>query len=142
MTAAGACARVGIALALALAGCGPDPGQVRICERVVAAFEDDPQGVTILRRAVNPGDSAVVVIDYQVPGAEPLDLQADRVRSSVIDLTGGSGEAHWVSCRFGGGLFSADRLTLVEVSSDRRGRLSPIDLQMLKIWLRLDRAGG
>lgn len=106
-------------LVAALAGCGIDTAQVRRCEKLLEAFEPDAASVQIIRVSGNANVPHTVTIDY-------------RAR----EASGQTGE-HWISCRFAGGALSRGRLRLIRVTSDRRGTLSPVALQMLRIWLRL-----
>ncbi len=107
---------IGIAMLLALAaglsGCGLDGEQARLCRALIPAFEGSAD-VTILRQAADPSARHAVIVDYRAEG----------------------GTEHWVLCRFAGGALDADRLRLTGVATDRDGALSPIRLQMLRVWL-------
>lgn len=119
-------------LAAGLAACGIDQAELAVCRRLIAAFEEDPTRVTIERIAAHPTHDNGIILDYRLTGEPPEAALADA------GATDGR-PTHWISCRFeGGGLpwFAGDP-RLVEVASDRSGRLSDIDLQMLKIWLRV-----
>ena len=108
--------RIAVAALLVLAGCGPDPEQARLCERLIPAFEADPAAVERVAAAVDPDDPAAVVVTYAVRG--------DR-----------NAAVHRIRCRFAGEDFATDRLRLVAVASDRSGPLSEIRLHMLRLWL-------
>jgi hypothetical protein len=91
---------------LALAGCGPDAGQLLQCERVLMALAGD---VTVLRGEATAGEGHEVVLPYENTAG----------RQSV-------------RCRFAGGAFAAGRLELVGVSSSEAGDLGPAALAALK----------
>jgi branched-chain amino acid transport system permease protein len=108
-----------LALALIVAGCGVDRDQLKVCQRLIPAFEKHPERVEILRHERHGSADNSVVVHY-------------RTR----DGKNGSAE-HWITCWFGGTAFTSDRLTLDGVSTDRRDLLSPVQLQMLRIWMRI-----
>jgi branched-chain amino acid transport system permease protein len=108
-----------VVIAPLLAGCGNavDGEQLRICREVIPAL--DPEGTEIreVRYAPITLGQPGVRIDYvaRAPGA------ANSVR--------------YAGCSFGGGTFSADRLNLVAVATDR-GPLGEARLYYLKrFWL-------
>jgi branched-chain amino acid transport system permease protein len=114
-----------IAVAAAVAGCGVDRQQVRSCQHLIAAFEGETLPVRIVEVRGDADGPNSILLRYRVP------------------TQGSDADARWISCRFGGDAFEAGRLAVVGVATDRRGRLSPIDLQMLLIWQRLPpRTGG
>ena len=113
-----------LALALAVAGCGVDREQIRVCRWLIPAFEKHPESVEILRHQQHGSAENSVVVHYRSRDGE-----------------NGSAE-HWVACWFGGTAFGSGRLTLEGVSTDRRDLLSPVQLQMLRIWLRVDGTAG
>jgi hypothetical protein len=123
-------------VALALGGpaaCDVDDEQVRLCQRLIAAFEDAPEAVTIERVAAHPIGTNGIILDYRLVGEAP---DGSPLPSGA---GGDAAPVHWISCRFETdrtALFARES-RLVEVSTDRTGRLSDVDLQMLKIWLRL-----
>jgi branched-chain amino acid transport system permease protein len=108
-----------LAFALTVAGCGIDLDQVRVCQRLIPAFEKHPESVEILRHEHHGSAKNSIVVHY-------------RSR----DDENGSSE-HWVACWFGGTMFGSGRLTLEGVSTDRRDLLSPVQFQMLQIWMRI-----
>ncbi|WP_235017143.1 branched-chain amino acid ABC transporter permease [Tistlia consotensis] len=100
----------------ALAGCGPDPEQSQLCERLMTAF-------------VGP--------DHQLVDAEALDSgPAGRPPAVRISYRAG-GALRWHVCRFAGSGFEQGRLELASVETDRDGRLTPIQLDLLRVWLDL-----
>ena len=123
-------------VALALGGpaaCDVDDKQVSLCQRLIAAFEDAPEAVTIERVAAHPIGTNGIILDYRLvdaaPDGSPLAAGAD----------GDAAPVHWIACRFETdrtALFARES-RLIEVATDSTGRLSDVDLQMLKIWLRL-----
>ncbi|HEX3207952.1 MAG TPA: branched-chain amino acid ABC transporter permease [Geminicoccaceae bacterium] len=108
-------------LLLAPAGCARlDAEQARLCERVIPAVEEVEAPVEILRSEPDPSAAHGVVVRYRV--AEPA----------------GQAPAHWIACRFGGGGFERDRLTLTGVTTDQAGALSDIQVYLLRqYWLGL-----
>ena len=123
-----------IAAAIVLSGCGLSSEQVRTCERIIAALEDDPGAVTIVQIAQHPESKNGVVLAYHTD-TDARPEGAGRAADSAAAEEG----THWISCRF-----ETDRIdrwfgrqTLAEVASDRTGKLTGIDLEMLRIWLRV-----
>lgn len=100
----------------ALAGCGPDEGQVTLCARVVRALEGD--AVRIVGREQAGGDRAAVVIRYRVGGA-------------------GAAEKR-VVCRFAGAGMGAGRLRLTGVRRNDGSALSYLSLRQLRARLNLE----
>ncbi len=113
-----------LALALAVAGCGVDQDQIRVCQWLIPAFETHPESVEFLRHEQHGSAENSVVVHYRSGDGET-----------------GLAE-HWVACWFGGTAFGSGRLTVEGVGTDRRGLLSPVQLQMLRIWLRIDGTDG
>ena len=104
--------------AVLLTGCGADPRQVSVCERLIPWFEGADTPVDIVREEKHPAAAHGVIIDYRRPD-QPEDKQN-----------------HWIACRFAGGAFDPDRLKLTAVATDRKGTLSDIELGVLRyLWL-------
>ncbi|HET8729392.1 MAG TPA: branched-chain amino acid ABC transporter permease [Alphaproteobacteria bacterium] len=95
-----------------LAACSADPEQIDACRRVIDAFEPAGAEIAILNAGADPAGEHAIRIDYAADGAR-----------------------HWIVCRFGGGGFSYDRLSLVGLATDREGEFSPIRLHILIRWL-------
>lgn len=127
---------------LSLAACDVDGSQAALCRRIIGAFERDPAQVTVLRTASLPGGEDGVIMDYRVP-EPPGENDRPFPETQRIDADD-STDSHWIACRFRGDAFpwSYGREDLVEVSSDRVGSLSGVQLQMLKLWLRLEPGDG
>jgi branched-chain amino acid transport system permease protein len=112
-----------------LAGCGNsvDSEQLRICREVIPALNPDGTEIREMRYMPSaPGQPGALApgvrIDYvaRVPGAA---------------TPGEANSVHFVACGFAGGAFSADRLNLVTVDTDR-GPLGEARLYYLKrFWL-------
>ncbi len=116
-----------------LGACDVDDKQVRLCQRLIAAFEESPETVTIERIAAHPIGNNGIILDYRLTDESP-----DGGPRPLAD-SGDGAPVHWISCRFETdrtALFARET-RLTEVATDRTGKLSDIDLQMLKIWLRL-----
>jgi branched-chain amino acid transport system permease protein len=105
-----------VVLALACAACaGPDAEQIRLCERLIPALEDEP--VAIVGRDEDLAAPHAVIVRY---------------RTALTD------EPRWISCRFGGSGFAQGRLRLVGAATDRDGPLSEVAVFMLRqYWLDL-----
>jgi branched-chain amino acid transport system permease protein len=103
-------------LALACAACaGPDAEQIRLCERLIPALENEP--VEIVAGEEDLVATHAVIVRYR---------------------TGLTDEPRWISCRFGGGGLDRDRMRLVGVVTDRDGPLSEVAVFMLRqYWLDL-----
>jgi len=102
-----------------LTGCGADTEQARYCARLIPAFEERSETVVELGRERSPhgdGESGVVI-------------------RYCAQASGGIEAERWIDCRFAGGPLGAGRLALVSVTTDREGPLSPLSMQMLRIWL-------
>ena len=108
-----------LALALTSAGCGVDRDQLRVCERLIPAFENHPESVETLRHGQHGSAENSVVVHY-------------RARDDEVGVA-----EHWITCWFGGTAFGSGRLALEGVSTDRRDLLTPVQLQMLRIWLHI-----
>ncbi len=119
------------ALLLLLAACQLiDPQQQAICQRLIGAYLDSGDRVTLLsaRAWQNPGGAAVELrLDYRItpPAAAARD--------------------HWLRCRFAGGTWDPGRLDLVAVARDQGDAplgvwLTPMDLAVLKIWMQVTRS--
>ncbi len=112
-----------LAMAAVMAGCGLDGEQVRLCRSLIPAFEGAAE-IEILREAEHPAVAHALIIDYR-----PAE-----------------GGEEWILCRFAGGTLDANRLRLDGVATRQAGELSPIRLQMLRVWLgvfeRPTAAGG
>ena len=111
-------------LMAATSGCGADPAQVRLCERVARALEDKAASVEVIHAARHPHVEHAVIVDYRVTDAA------------------GESASHWISCRFSGASLAAGPQTLVGVTTGREGALSPVRMAMLQIWLRLSDRGA
>jgi hypothetical protein len=98
--------------ALALAGCGPDGRQVRLCERVFAELEDDAP------RFVRVGAEA---LPSEMPGVALLFRAKDA----------GGAPARFV-CRFHGARFAPGQAELVAVTRLSGEPLSDLALQHLR----------
>lgn len=105
------------ALALTAAGCGPDAGQMQICERVLLALVDEPASVRVLER--RSGEAHAVVIDFTQAVPE------------------GPAQQGRIACGFAGGRFDDGRLTLDSVETGELGRLTGLSLAVLKRRLSL-----
>jgi branched-chain amino acid transport system permease protein len=99
-------------LLLALSGCGPDSGQSHLCQRLMTAFAGQ---------------------DHRLLAVEELEGAAPALR---IRYRAGGAE-RWHACRFAAGGFDQGRLVLESVETDRDGRLSAVQLGLLKVWLGL-----
>jgi branched-chain amino acid transport system permease protein len=110
-----------VVLALPLTACARlDAEQARLCERVIPAVEDVGGQIELLGSEPDPSADHGVIVRYRQ--AEPS----------------GGGATHWIACRFGGGGFARDRLTLTGVTTDQAGALSAIQLYLLRqYWLGL-----
>jgi branched-chain amino acid transport system permease protein len=111
----------GLGLLLALTGCaGFDVEQARLCERVIPGIEGVDARFEVVGSEPDPTADHGVVVRYRLfePEAEAT--------------------PHWIACRFGGGGFQRDRLTLVGVATDQTGELSDIQVYLLRqYWLGL-----
>jgi branched-chain amino acid transport system permease protein len=106
----------------AVSGCGLDHAEVRLCERVARALEDNAS-LEVTTAARHPRVDHAVILDYRVTDA-------------------GESRSHWISCRFAGGSPATGPRRLIGVTTDREGALSPVRMAMLQIWLRLSDGGG
>ncbi len=111
------------ALVVAVSGCGVERDRLRACERLIAAFESDPGRVEVLRHERHGSARNSVVVHYRTTG-DGADGADD-------------GAEHWIACWFGDRPLGADRLVLEGVATDRRDLLTPVQLAMLRIWLRI-----
>lgn len=101
-----------LSLLLLLAGCGPDPGQSQLCQRLITAFA---------------GPAA----ELQSVEALSQDPPTLRVHYRV------GGEERWHLCRFEGSGLEQGRLLLESVETDRGGPLSAVQFDLLRVWLDL-----
>ncbi|EWY39611.1 branched-chain amino acid transporter permease subunit LivH [Skermanella stibiiresistens SB22] len=99
-----------------LSGCGPDPGAVETCRRVIGAFEQDPAGLEIGQGAADPADPDGVIIDYATENDGP----------------------RWIACRFSSHRVENAPLEPTRVATSETGELSEMRLFFLKRWLGLD----
>ena len=100
-----------------LAACGPDTGQVALCERVLYDVAGPARTITILdRRAQGPPHTITLV--YR---------RARETRAPPRTL----------SCRFAGGRLEKARLELVEVIRDDGRPLSTVSMVVLRRRLGL-----
>jgi branched-chain amino acid transport system permease protein len=115
-----------ILLAPLLAGCGNavDGEQLRVCREVIPA--------------VNPDGTEIRETRYV-----PFGLGQQGVRIDYVARPPGEADAvHYVACGFAGRTFSADRLDLVAVETDR-GPLGDAQLYYFKrFWLGSSEAAG
>lgn len=107
--------------ALMATGSGIDTAQERLCEQLIVAFEQDDALVEDIESRPHPAVDHAVMLTYRSRRGNSADAP----------------EGHWISCRFGGGTFTPGRLVLEGVTTDRRGTLTPVQMAMLRIWLRL-----
>jgi branched-chain amino acid transport system permease protein len=99
-------------LGLALAGCGRvDGGQARLCERATELLFSD-RAIEAMTSAADPAAPHGIVVDAALRGAS-------------------GGERRRVTCRFAGGTFSPERLTLTGISRDPGGRLDDVQMAIL-----------
>ena len=91
---------------LALTACGPDAGQLLLCERALLALTG---GVTAQRDEALAAADHVIVLPYEHAGGRQT-----------------------ISCRFAGGRFAEGRLELVGVASSQTGELGPVAFRVLK----------
>jgi hypothetical protein len=101
---------IALMAALALAGCGPDGRQLRLCERVFAELEDAAR--------------------YLRVGAEALPAEAPGV-ALVYRARAGGGAARFV-CRFRGARFAPGQAELVGVTRLSGEPLSDLALGHLR----------
>lgn len=99
--------------------CSVDSEQARVCQRLIPAFEPYSLGTEILRHEQHGSAENSIVVHYLARDAE------------------GKAAEHWIGCWFASSSFGFGRLSVVGVSTDRHGLLSPVRLQMLRIWLRV-----
>jgi branched-chain amino acid transport system permease protein len=123
---------VAILIAPLLAGCGSavDSEQLRICRQVIPALDPDGTEIREMRYAPSRIGPPGVRIDYvaRAPGALAPSASAPSASAPASSV-------HHVACGFAGGTFSADRLNLVAVETDR-GPLGEARLYYLKrFWL-------
>ncbi len=107
-----------VGAALLLIGCGPDSGQVNICQRVLHELVAPTPKVTVLSTAVpdKPKDSVTVV--YRWSG----DAQ---------------GRKRHLTCTFAGSGFNQTRLVLLGVIRDSGEKLSMVTMIVLRHRLKL-----
>lgn len=102
-----------------LAGCGPDPEQSQLCQRLIKAFAGPAHELLEVEELDGPAEAPAIRLRYRA-----------------------GGEERWHLCRFSGTGFAQGRLLLDSVETDRNGRLSPIQLDLLRIWLDLPEGAG
>ncbi len=106
-----------IAAILVLASCGPDTGQITLCEQVVYQL-------------IGPGDSLDIV--------EWLDdAHGPHTITAIYRKRGGTGEKRRLVCQFAGGGIGERRLELTGVLFDDRRTLSRVSFAYLKLQLGL-----
>lgn len=111
---------VALSLALPLSACGPDAGQVRICERILHHLARPGPNPAILEREKYRGAKAGVSLVYTAGAASGAD---------------GKGR---LTCLFAGSGLDRDRLRLVGVL-DRSGKpLSALSVIVLRRRLSLE----
>jgi branched-chain amino acid transport system permease protein len=97
----------------ALAACGVDVEQQRVCERALPALHLDEPRIEITGAGEMAADA--VRLDYRL-GESPAE--------------------HWIVCQFAGSGFGSGRLELVDVTTDTTVRFSAVRLFLLKrFWL-------
>lgn len=106
-------------LALAITACGVDNQQAKVCQGLIPAFERDSRGIEIIRHEQHGTAENSIVVHYRTRDAE------------------GRAAEHWISCWFEDSAFGSGRLSVEGVDTDRHGLLSPVKMQMLRIWLRV-----
>jgi branched-chain amino acid transport system permease protein len=108
-----------LAAAAVVWGCsGVDAEQARICQMLLPALEQGAGDLNILGSAADPDAENTVIVRYRVPTAA------------------GISEDHWISCQFAGAGFEPDKRHLTGVATDRQGRLSDVEMHMLRrFWL-------
>lgn len=92
--------------ALAVTACGPDTGQVNLCQRVLLEVEGLPESTEIVDRGQDDSAPYTVILTFRADG------RAGRARRGNV------------ACRFAGGRFDDGRLELVGVRTDSQGELS------------------
>lgn len=102
-----------------LGGCGPDSGQVALCERVLREVVDPQDGIRIADRRTGESAANSVTLDFTVRQTNGLTVPRRLI------------------CRFEGARFAAGRLSLAAVWRDNRGPLSQLSLIFLKHRLHL-----
>jgi len=108
-----------LAVTMATTACSVDSDQARVCEWLIPAFEPHAQDIDVLRYEQHGSAENSIVIHYRARDA------------------GGKATEHWIGCWFKASTFGAGRLSVEGVSTDRQGLLSPVKLQMLRIWFRM-----
>ncbi len=106
-------------LVVATSACSVDSEQAKVCQWFIPAFEPRSHGVEILRHEQHGSAENSIVVHYRARDAE------------------GKAAEHWIGCWFEASAFGPGRLSVEGVSTDRHGLLSPVKLQMLRIWLRV-----
>jgi branched-chain amino acid transport system permease protein len=104
---------------LLLSGCfRPDGEQARICRDTIPALDPQAKAVELQRAERDPEHRHGVIVRYRAADDAGLVTR------------------HWIRCRFAGTGFAFGRARLVEVATDRHGRLSDVQLYMLRrFWL-------
>lgn len=106
-------------LVLLLAGCGADTAQLSLCRSLIPAFEPDTRSLEI-HSAETDGE-----------GWLQLTYRAERADGQV--------RAGWIACRFAGrAALGGGGLELTGVRSSVAGLLSPVELEMLHLWRRIE----
>ena len=111
-------ALTGIVL-LPVAACGPDVGQVLICERLVQEFVEPGETIEIIASAQDRLAANTINIDY-------LAIRPDGVRRQ-----------RRLACRFAGGRFDDDNLILTGLRTDDDGELAPQSVMRIRRKYRL-----
>jgi len=102
-----------IALLLLLSGCGPDPRQVALCERILPALVDPAERASALVATAEAGEAHAVRLQFQTA----------------------AGAERQIVCVFGGNALSPERLSLYRVILDG----TPLSFaQMVFLWRAFD----
>ncbi len=108
-----------VLMLVATAACSVDSEQAKVCQWFIPAFEPHLEGIEILRHERHGSAENSIVVHY-------------RSRDAA-----GKAAEHWIACWFEASAFGPGRLSVEGVSTDRQGLLSPVKLEMLRIWLRV-----
>ena len=105
-----------VAALLVLAACGPDTGQIALCEQVV-------------QQLIGP-DDLLEITEWQD------DAHGPRTITAVYLKRGGTGEKRRLVCQFAGGGMGEERLELTGVLFDDGRTLSRASFAFLKLQLQ------
>ena len=102
-----------------IAACGPDVGQVLLCERLVQEFLVPGETFQIVANEQDRAAANTINIDY-------LAIRSDGVRRQ-----------RRLACRFAGGRFDDDNLILIGLWTDDRGELASQTVMRIRHKYRL-----